>query len=365
MMVPIDIKKLKSFETEYFEKVYKIICRMQFDVNKCCTKKEPRMARELVWRLYSVGILGILTEETFPEKQKPEEFDTISEEKIKEYVKSLILAEPERIRKCCEELCEKTGNKEYKADISEKDTFIPYFKEHIYKSMRDLEAADADIPGGKVRFPIRIIQLLGIRTCPYCNRNFIGINKSRILGVQLDHFMNRRYYPYFSVSLYNLVPCCGVCNLNKLDKPDNDLVSPYETKVDFESAIKIYCDLTAEKVQEENIIGEQLRLEVCQLDRNIADRYKKNIDVFQLSKAYGFHETEAKSYLDRMRIYPPSQLDEFERIFADAAGMEITGMNLERDLFTSYFSEPEEYLSKPMAKFYRDLYKEYREENGD
>lgn len=115
-------------------------------------------------------------------------------------------------------------------------------------------------------------------------------------------------------------------------------------------------------------IGQAAEEEICWLIRLLANESNKKEkdttfeqEVGEKYRAY----FEAKSYLDRMRIYPPSQLDEFERIFADAAGMEITGMNLERDLFTSYFSEPEEFLSKPMAKFYRDLYKEYREENGD
>ena len=55
---------------------------------------------------------------------------------------------------------------------------------------------------------------LGTKVCPYCNMNYVvpiyGIKgKAR---ADLDHFYAKHIYPYLSMSIYNLVPACKVCN---------------------------------------------------------------------------------------------------------------------------------------------------------
>lgn len=56
---------------------------------------------------------------------------------------------------------------------------------------------------------------LDITVCPYCNRNYIfNFKKTKSLNTiaQLDHFFDKSTYPYFSVSIFNLVPSCQTCN---------------------------------------------------------------------------------------------------------------------------------------------------------
>ena len=62
----------------------------------------------------------------------------------------------------------------------------------------------------------------GHNTCTYCNRQYIitititkdkGSNDaSRIARPQLDHWFSKELYPLMSLSLYNLIPCCSICN---------------------------------------------------------------------------------------------------------------------------------------------------------
>ncbi|MCG3656466.1 hypothetical protein ACOTWK_10100 [Aliarcobacter butzleri] len=59
------------------------------------------------------------------------------------------------------------------------------------------------------------IKDLNITVCPYCNRNYIfNFKKSNSLKAtaQLDHFFDKSTYPYFSISIFNLVPSCQTCN---------------------------------------------------------------------------------------------------------------------------------------------------------
>ena len=56
-----------------------------------------------------------------------------------------------------------------------------------------------------------------IRYCPYCNADTIyavRVRKDRLLpyASALDHFLPRSAFPYFGISLCNLVPSCTRCN---------------------------------------------------------------------------------------------------------------------------------------------------------
>ena len=67
---------------------------------------------------------------------------------------------------------------------------------------------------------------LDVKVCPYCNRCLIepindGADKKTVVG-ELDHFYCKSKYPYLAVSLYNLIPSCGICN-GKSRKGEKDL----------------------------------------------------------------------------------------------------------------------------------------------
>ena len=75
----------------------------------------------------------------------------------------------------------------------------------------------------------RFLQALGVGVCPYCNRQYIttvatGKHRTR---PQLDHFKNKKKYPFLALSINNLVPSCGVCNLMKHEN-DKKILYPYE-----------------------------------------------------------------------------------------------------------------------------------------
>ena len=77
-----------------------------------------------------------------------------------------------------------------------------------------------------------LLEKLGAEVCPYCNRQFITTvaNGKHRTRPQLDHFKNKTNYPFLALSINNLVPCCGVCNLQKHDE-DNDILYPYEDEM--------------------------------------------------------------------------------------------------------------------------------------
>ena len=68
-------------------------------------------------------------------------------------------------------------------------------------------------------FP-NIMRQIGIKTCVYCNAQYAIATKSGHVFYQLDHFYPKSRYPYLSANFFNLQPCCGSCNLHKLDNDE-------------------------------------------------------------------------------------------------------------------------------------------------
>lgn len=81
----------------------------------------------------------------------------------------------------------------------------------------------------KELFP-KLVQLLGVEVCPYCNRSFTTTVKKKDGTYhrqnQVDHYVSKATHPWFALSLLNLIPCCGNCNQKKGDKT-NFVLYPY------------------------------------------------------------------------------------------------------------------------------------------
>lgn len=75
------------------------------------------------------------------------------------------------------------------------------------------------------------MRLLNVPVCPYCNRSFtttlVKGKRSRIkTRPELDHYLPKNRYPYFALSIMNLVPSCGTCNRLKSNR-DERILYPY------------------------------------------------------------------------------------------------------------------------------------------
>ena len=71
-------------------------------------------------------------------------------------------------------------------------------------------------------------QMLGVTVCPYCNRSYV-FTLRKGTRPQYDHYFPKSKYPYLCISMYNLIPCCSVCNSLKHDKNTHKtpIIYPY------------------------------------------------------------------------------------------------------------------------------------------
>lgn len=199
---------------------------------------------------------------------------------------------------------------------------------------------------GDQRVNIFLVKKSNMNVCPYCNRNYITARGESVSGAQLDHFISRSEYPIFALCLYNLVPCCSVCNLTKLTKELE--VSPFASEMDDNS-----FTFTATGI----LPGEQPAVKIKAKNAQL----EKNIEVLHLQEAYDFHSDDLKELVELKEMYPETQISEIcdlingERRLVGKANLTSTDI---RDMVFGKQVPYEEYGKKPLAKFRHDILKD-------
>jgi 5-methylcytosine-specific restriction endonuclease McrA len=148
------------------------------------------------------------------------------------------------------------------------------------------------------RYGNKLIDRLKIKTCPYCNRQFIhsfkGVHTER---PELDHFLPKKENPIFCLSFYNLIPACHGCNHEKLE--DKLRVNPHVRafSTSFMITDKDGNKLTKSKIY--HLTEKEIRLK---FDNPNADE-QQNIKVLGLVDVYNKHTDYVKSIIEKSMAY--------------------------------------------------------------
>ncbi|MDD2829829.1 MAG: hypothetical protein PHW18_09680 [Sulfuricurvum sp.] len=190
----------------------------------------------------------------------------------------------------------------------------------------------------------------GIKTCPYCNRNYIFVVDSdkKKLRPEIDHFYPKSIYPFLAMSFYNLIPSCQICNHTKKDKDafQDNLKSPYEiTLIDF--GFKYipkninYYQLKRQKIKENDI----------EIQLKTGNGVDKNNEYFKLDKLYEQHTDIVIDLLVKKTIYTKSYIRELKENF------KFTDDEIYRYLLCNY-QKDEDLHKRPLSKLIKDISEE-------
>ncbi|MBV4420176.1 hypothetical protein KM800_12725 [Clostridium tyrobutyricum] len=228
-----------------------------------------------------------------------------------------------------------------------------------------------------------LVKELDIKVCPYCNRNFVDTykidkNGKYITNAQLDHFYSKKYYPYLALSLYNLIPCCSVCNHSKLDK-NNEIIYPYEEQFDdnvrfttrfaklngedsydlnylfgnsdnFE--IKLLID--EERLKNDLIkrsIEKNIKINLEEKIKKFKERIDKSKEVFNIEKVYNFNKDYVKELIKKAIIYNESRIDELYNQYPELFSSRDEVLNM----VVSNYINADDLAKRPLAKLTRDI----------
>ena len=236
----------------------------------------------------------------------------------------------------------------------------------------------------------KLMNSVGLKTCPYCNRNYITSYGEKSTA-DLDHFYQKKQYPLFVLSLFNFVPSCSVCNSRmKNTYPADNALYPYEEGFEddarfelkttrksyekdfYESTVHLYQAIRDTKFDE-------FSLEII-TDPKTPPSKKKRIEnsekLFHLTEVYANHKQDALEAAFRTRVYCEGNYKRHcQRLLKrlEQAGMKMTAsVDLEASMFADiidyewlmfgiFFNDEKRRYEKPLSKMIYDIYKSGKE----
>ena len=168
------------------------------------------------------------------------------------------------------------------------------------------------------------ISLLGVDVCPYCNRQYITTAlrtaKASPIRAEFDHYRNKSKYPFFALSILNLVPCCSVCNRTKKDSM-LDFLYPYAEGIDQDYAIRTEPEngiiyLTGTRIMKEDFIL-SFKEKNPDLDKSKRSRILNSIENLQLETLYNAHREYVSDIMFQRYIFTEPMIQELMKQFPD------------------------------------------------
>jgi hypothetical protein len=196
-----------------------------------------------------------------------------------------------------------------------------------------------------------LVKGIGLRVCPYCNRQYITVVDNGKKRPALDHFYPRCLYPLFGLSFYNLIPSCGFCNSScklvedtLINKP---CIHPYIEEYG-ESASFRYKN-TIGTFETSLVITEQNSTRYCKLNNSKT--------LFDMDGQYKAHTDIAEELYKKSLKIPASYHRLLNASIKNIGELTSTKEEFYNFYFGNYMEESD-FEKRPLAKFTTDLVKE-------
>lgn len=206
-----------------------------------------------------------------------------------DFLKRIVTSKPCELDKIKDDIKRVVSDKIFYTKTGEKKTQTDFgllLSEKIF-SYRKFRASD---------MCLQYLTALELREafCPYC-----GYEPVELVGIKpgatdpekalldLDHFLSKAEFPYFAISLFNLIPCCHICNSRyKLTKEFSisTHIHPYTESFDDYFKFSIEPTPTGRKIAI-NTSGATAKQRSVS-DFGLEARYEKKRDLLQIENDY-------------------------------------------------------------------------------
>lgn len=197
---------------------------------------------------------------------------------------------------------------------------------------------------------IELVRKYGIKSCPYCNANYIMNRGREYATAQLDHFYPRDKFPIFAVSLYNLVPVCSACNHIKSKNVIG--LSPHDHSRNFSNMKISYVPHSVAWMENADEIEVNFIYNVK--DAEFTKDMRLNVEMLTILPLYNEYKDYIQELLKKSQIYNKERredlLQEFPQLFSSEE-------EVLRIVFGNYI-ETKDFLKRPLSKLTQDLLRE-------
>lgn len=256
----------------------------------------------------------------------------------------ILLASPKWIERVAS-MVDKFGSGLFRQKDANKHWQLTDFGKYIYKAFH--------YDSYRKNKLILLAEKLNVKSCPYCNMHYTLFaedgtnNKDKLTKFQFDHFFDKAEYPFLSMSLYNLIPSCGVCNQVKSTGHLSLKFHPYEYSIANQFHFEIADPLTLYSG------GKKDRIELNMVADNASDaEIKAYNDIFHLLTLYRRHGDIAQEVFDKA-YEEPYYLDSSSFKFLSSAAFDY----MHRLTYGAYM-DVQDIEKRPMSKYIQDLRKQ-------
>lgn len=218
----------------------------------------------------------------------------------------------------------------------------------------------------------KLLSLMGIQVCPYCQRNYISSfeeNNDKRTTADLDHFYPKSFYPFLALSLYNFIPSCQICNSRfKGSKDTYNSVYPYEESFDdlgakFNTSKEIIYEILGEKKSDFFV-----NINYKNLKDEDNEKIQNSISNLGLDKVYKkSHNQYIKDLLESIEKYPKNYLEScviiFKKFYKNKPkDKKEKIINYFKNSFDDIIKEPYRKRienGEPLAKLTKDILEEF------
>lgn len=170
---------------------------------------------------------------------------------------------------------------------------------------------------------VKMLESMDVNVCPYCNRLYTMTitkdgSKSR---PQFDHYKSKSGYPYFAISLMNLVPSCGLCNQSKHDK-EEAVLYPYSDEMGLDSVFRTSPETGLNYLTGNQGAIDEFSVVLDIVNDSLPDKLKQKIlnsdDIFNLTELYNKHKDYILYLFWKNYIFTDEYLQELCKEFPEA-----------------------------------------------
>ena len=221
-----------------------------------------------------------------------------------------------------------------------------YYSEFFGTTIGEL---DPNHPDKDLKISTWLAKELGVKTCPYCNREYTfsrSLKNGREVHPEFDHFYPKSEYPYLALTLYNLVPSCHTCNHLKMEHEIK--VNPY-----YHSFEDKGMNFTLEDKKTGGVYDPENDHWVFK-PHNVDIKIKNsndNVSRLGLEEVYNLHKDIVADIITKAQAYNESF---YQSLVDSYRGLGKTPEEIYRLIWGTYMT-PQDYGMRPLSKFTKDV----------
>ncbi|CAH1202615.1 hypothetical protein PAECIP111893_01851 [Paenibacillus plantiphilus] len=200
----------------------------------------------------------------------------------------------------------------------------------------------------------KILTQIGIEVCPYCNRQYITHYQDGLKArttADLDHFYPNSVFKLFSLSLYNFIPSCQICNSRFKLAKGSEILYPYDYEYSGDAyfAVKLNGSSTVDTLTGNNALFD-LKI-VRNGTGSQAAEIHNSIELFNLEQLYQSHKDYVRELLYKQHAYSRTYKQQLEELFAD---MGLDQFDIHLFLYGNSLRS-DEFGKRPLSKLAYDI----------